>query len=221
MFGIAFLVLTVIQSAAPPPSQDEITDAMAHAELLYEAARFGDAISLLTRIDNVLGTQPGHIKDKVETKLQLALNNVGLNNTVKAKAFFIALYALDPQYVLDGQRFSRNVIAIAAEAKTEQSKAWCNDAETNARTYLDSGQTTAFLNQIQSSRAKCSGLEAMASEAAETFYRSGIESYNRGELAKALSSFQTVLTLFPEHDLARQYADLSSGKLQLEQTQAH
>ena len=220
MFGIAFVLLTFIQSPAPSPSQDEITDAIAHAEVLYEAARFADAITLLTRIDNILSTQPGSIKEKVETKLQLALNSVGLNDTAKAKAFFAALYALDPGYVLEGQLFSRKVMDIAAEAKTEQSKGLCYDAETNARTYLDSGQTTAFLNLIQSSGTKCSGLKAMAPEAAETFYRAGIASYKRGELAKALSSFQTALTLSPEHDLARQYADLTSGKLQLEQAQA-
>ncbi len=220
MFQIAFVLLTLFQSPAPSPSQDEITDAIAHAEVLYEAARFNDAITLLTRIDNVLSTQPGRIKEKVETKLQLALNSVGLNDTVQAKSFFIALYALDPEYLLDGQRFSSKVMAIAADAKTQQSKVWCDGVQTNARTYLDSGQTTAFLNLFQSSGGKCTALQAMAPEAAEAFYRAGLASYKRSELAKALSSFQTALTLSPEHDLARQYADLTSGKLQLEQAQA-
>jgi tetratricopeptide (TPR) repeat protein len=219
MFGIAFVLLALFQSPAPSPSQDEITDAIAHAEVLYEAARFNDAITLLTRIDNVLSTQQGHIKEKVETKLQLALNSVGLNDSTKAKAFFLALYTLDPEYAMDGQQFSTKVMAIAADAKTQQSKVWCGDAQTNARSYLDSGQTTAFLNLYQSSVAKCTALQAMAPEAAEAFYRAGLASYKRGELAKALSSFQISLTLSPEHDLARQYADLTSGKLQLEQAQ--
>jgi hypothetical protein len=220
MFRIAFVLLTLFQSPAPAPSQDEISDAIAHAEVLYEAARFNDAITLLTRIDNVLSNEPGRIKERVETKLELALNSVGLNDAVKAKAFFAALYALDPEYVLDGQRFSSKVMAIAADAKTEQIKVWCNEAQTNARTYLDSGQTAAFLNLIQSSGAKCTALQAMAPEGAEAFYRAGIAFYKRAELAKALSSFQTALTLSPEHDLARQYADLTSGRLQLEQAQA-
>ena len=220
MFRIVLVLLTLIQSPASPARQDEITDAIAHAEVLYDAARFTDAITLLTRIDNVLSTQPGRIKDKVQTKLQLALNSVGLNDTLKAKSFFMALYALDSEYVLDGQRFSRKVMEIAVDAKTEQTKVSCYDAQTNARSYLDSGQTTAFLDLIQSTGEKCAVLAKMAPEAAETFYRAGIASYKRGELAKALSSFQTALTLFPEHDLARQYADLTSGKLQLEQAQA-
>src|SRR5437867_608794 len=209
MLQIAFALLTIFQTPALPASPDEITDAMAHAQALYEAAHFDEAVTLLTRIDSLLKPQSGRIKEKVQTKLQLALNRIGVNDTANAKTFFMALYALDPDYPLDGEGFSPKVIGIAADAKTEQSKVWCFDAQTNARTYLDGGQMTAFLNLIESAGAKCAVLGAMAPEAAEIFYRSGLASYKRGEFSDALSSFETALTLSPEHDLARQYVHLA------------
>jgi len=214
MFGIAFVLLTMIQSA-PLATPDEINDAIAHAEALYDAARFSDAITLLTRIDTVLSEQSGRLPEKVETKLHLALNSIGLNETAKAKSFFMELYALDLDYALNSQRFSPKVMDVAAEAKTEQTKMWCYDAQTNARTYLESGQTAAFLNLIQSAGSKCTALATLGPQAAETFYRVGIDSFKRGEFSNAMSSFETALRFSPEHELARQYADLTYGKLQL------
>jgi tetratricopeptide (TPR) repeat protein len=214
MFGIAFVLLAMIQSA-PPATPDEISDAIAHAEALYDAARFTEAITLLTRIDTVLSEQSGRLPEKVETKLHLALNNIGLNETDKAKSFLMALFALDPDYALDSQRFAPKVMAVATEAKTEQTKIWCYDAQTNARTYLDSGQTAPFLKLMQSAGSKCTVLATLGPQAAETFYRAGMDSFKRGDYSNALSSFQTALRFSPEHELARQYADLTYGKVQL------
>ena len=215
MLQIAFALLTLFQSAPPSTAPDEVNDALAHAQVLYETAHFDEAITLLMRIDNVLKPQPGRLKEKVQTKLQLALNSIGVNDTVKARALFMALYALAPDYVLDSEGFSPKILAIAADARTEQDKVWCFDAQTNARTYLDGGQMTAFLNLMESAGMKCSVLGEMAPEAAEIFYRSGLASYKRGEFSDALSSFQTALTLSPEHDMARQYAQLAREQLQL------
>ena len=219
MFGIAFVLLTMIQSA-PPATPDEINDAIAHAEALYDAAHFSEAINLLTRIDTALSAQSGRLTEKVETKLDLALNSIGLNETADAESFFMALYALDADYVLDSPRFSQKVMAAAAEAKAEQTKTWCYNAQTNARTYLDSGQTAAFLDLMQSAGSKCAVLATFGPEAAEALYRAGIDSFKRGEFSHALSSFQTALRFFPEHELARQYAELTYGKLQLGQDQS-
>src|SRR6266436_2983153 len=115
MLPIAFALLTIIQSGAQP--QDEIRDALAHADALYYAARFNESIALLARIDDVLKTEPGRIQDKTETKLKLALAHIGLNDTSAAKSVFMDLYALDPDYPLDAQRFSPKVITIASDAK--------------------------------------------------------------------------------------------------------
>jgi len=217
MFLIAFVLLMLSQGAAPPASQDEINDALAHAEALYNAAQFDESMTLLARIDDVLSKQPGRIKDRVQTKLQLALTSVGLNDTARAQSFFMELYAVDPDYALDGPQFSPKVMKIAAEAKMEQSKARCSAAQADARAYLNSGQTKAFLDLIQSSGVNCSELAAIRPEAAEVFYRAGIASYKRDEFADALSNLETALMLSPEHQLARDYADLIHSKLQLGQ----
>ena len=215
MFGIAFVLLSLIQVPSSP-APDEISDAIAHAAALYETAHFGEAITLLTRIDSVLSEQPDRLKDKLETKLQLGLNSIGLNDTTRAKSFFMALYALDLDYALDNQRYSSRVISIAEGAKAEQTKLWCDEVQTTARTSLDKSDAPAFLDLLQSSGSKCPALKAMGPEAAEIFFRAGLAAYKRGELSNALSSFETALKLSPEHELAREYAELTYGKLELE-----
>jgi tetratricopeptide (TPR) repeat protein len=215
MLPIAFALLTIIQSGAQP--QDEIKDALAHADALYYAARFNESIALLERIDDVLKAEPGRIQEKIDTKLKLALAHIGLNDTNAAKSSLMALYALDPDYALDGRQFSPKVIAIASDAKMEQTKVQCFEAQTDARKSLDSGQAMQFLDLLRLLGSKCTVLAAMAPEAAETFYRAGVASYKRGEFSTALPSFETALMLSPEHELARQYAELAQGKLELGQ----
>ena len=219
MLQIVLVVMALSQSTTPGAPQDEISDALAHAEALYYAAQFNEAVALLKRIDSVLSTQPQRPNERVETKLQLALTSVGLNDVAKAKSYFMELYALDPDYTLDGQHFSPKVITVAADAKTEGMKAWCFQAQTNARTYLDSGQSRTFLDLIKSAGPKCPALAAIWPEAAETFYRAGVASYKRGEFSAAFSSFETALMLSPEHQFAREYLDLTQGRLQLGQDQ--
>jgi len=46
MFQIAFALLTVLQSPAPPAAAAEIKDALVHAEALYYGARFGESVTL-------------------------------------------------------------------------------------------------------------------------------------------------------------------------------
>src|SRR5437867_2860639 len=126
MFSIVFVLFAALQ-AAP---QDEIKDALAHAEALYYGARFGESIALLTRVDETLKSKPSSMQEKINTKLRLALSHIGLNETAKAKAYFIELFALDSNYALDVQQFSPKVLAVAADAKAEQLKLECFAAQT-------------------------------------------------------------------------------------------
>ena len=74
MFQIVFALLITTQAIAQPAAtaapQDEIKDALAHAEALYFGARFGESITLLNRVDDALKTQPGHVDEKISTKLR-------------------------------------------------------------------------------------------------------------------------------------------------------
>ena len=217
MFGIVVSLLMAVQSSTQPAPPDEIKEALSHAEALYYAARFDESIALLTRIDDVLRTQPGRQQEKIDTKLRLALSHIGMNETAKAKAFFMGVYALNPSYVLDAEQFSPKVMAVASDAKTEQAKVRCNSAQADARSYVEAGEIRSFLDLRRSVGSKCASLEAMNSEAAEVAYKSGAASYKRGEFSNALSSFETALELAPEHELAREYADLTRGKIQVGQ----
>src|SRR5213593_786424 len=215
MVGIVVSLLMAVQSAAQPAPPDEIREALSHAEALYYAARFDESIALLTRIDDVLKTQSGRQQEKIDTKLRLALSHIGLNETAKAKAFFMGVYALNPDYALDAEQFSPKVMAVASDAKTEQAKVRCNSAQADARSFMDAGEIRSFLDLRRSVGPKCAALEAMTPEVAEVAYKAGAASYKRGEFSNALSSFEMALQLSPEHELAKEYADLTRGKIQV------
>jgi hypothetical protein len=97
---------------AQAPQQDDVKDALAHAEALYYEAQFKDSIELLTRIDGLLQGKPERVQDRIRTKLQLALSNIGLNDTDQAKAFLRQLYAIDADYAMNAADFSK-VVALA------------------------------------------------------------------------------------------------------------
>ena len=202
----------------PQGSQNEIRDALAHAEALYYGARFSESITLLTRVDDQLRTQPAaRLQDRVNTKLRLALSYIGMNDTAKAKALFIELYALDPDFVLDKTQYPPKVVSVATEARTEQTKIQCQAAQETARTYLETAKVTKLLDLLQTSKSKCSGLGAIESEAASAFYKNGLAEYRRNEFTKALSSFEATVALSPGHDLASQYIDVIQSKMQVGQ----
>lgn len=211
-----FLMLAV-SFAAPVAAMaaDEVADCLTKAESLYFEAKFKDAIQLLQHADDLLRTGSARVPDKINVKLQLALAYVGLNDVAQAKASLRDVFALDADYRLDQQQFPPKVIALADEAKAEQSLIRCQQARTDARKYLDSGNMAAVLPLLQTMKPKCTGLDAMEPEAAELVYKSGLESYKAGQYPEALQKFQMVLKLAPKHDLATQYLDLTQNKLQL------
>jgi tetratricopeptide (TPR) repeat protein len=217
MFHIAFVLLAAFQTVAAPISSGEIKDALAHAEALYYSAHFADSVALLVRIDQTLTQQSGPLQDRTETKMRLGLGYIGLNDNAQAKASFMGLFALDPDYKLEAAQFPPKVLAVVEDAKAEQMKERCYAAQTEARADIDKGKTAAFQDLLKSIGSKCPVLAAIAPQAAETYYRNGMASYKAGDFSKALSSFEAALTLSPEHDLAREYADLTRSKLQVGQ----
>jgi len=217
MLAIALILLTAIQPVAQTAPQDEVKDALVHAEALYYGARFNESIALLTRVDDSLKTQPGRLQDKINTKLRLALAYIGMNDTVKAKALLIDLYTLDQSYVLDPQQFSPKVIAVANEARADQTKVQCQAAQTDAKAYLESGKNAALLDLMRSMKRKCTALAAMEAEAADSLYKTGMLAYKRGEFGTALANFESAVALAPQHELALQYIDLIQSKQQVNQ----
>src|SRR5262245_41259212 len=220
MFPIALALLISIQSVAQGAPQEEIKDALAHAEALYDGARFGESITLLTRVDDSLKTQPGRTDEKINAKLRLALAYIGLNDTVKAKTYLVELYTLDSNYTLDPSQFPPKVMTVASEAKAEQSRLECQAAQDDAQKYVESSKIAPFLDLMRSFKRKCSSLTTMERQASEAFYRTGVAAYKRGEFSSALSNLEGVITLSlesPEHDLAMQYIDLIQGIMQVNQ----
>src|SRR5215472_3010808 len=152
MLQSVFVLFLAIQVVVPPPMQDDFKDALAHAEALYYEARFKDSIQLLMRIDDQLRQSPGRRQERVATKLQLALANIGLNDFDKAKAYLRDLYDVDPDYLLDPQQFSPKVMALAVDAKKEEDQIRCRSAVEDARKLIQDGRTGALVDLIASAK---------------------------------------------------------------------
>src|SRR6266436_6605567 len=92
--GILLLIFVALCSTSWA-SPDEVADLLARAQVLYYEADFNKSIELLLRADELVRDQSGHVKEKSDVKLQLALGFIGLNDRVQAKRYFTELYAID------------------------------------------------------------------------------------------------------------------------------
>jgi tetratricopeptide (TPR) repeat protein len=220
MFGYVITLLMLVQSANPIAAKDDIKASLDRAEDLYYEAKFNDSIQLLMRVNDELQSRPDRLSDKVNTKLQLALANIGLNDTEKAKSYFIEMYTLDPNATLDPQKFSPRVITLAGDAKTAMTRIRCQSIGDDARNSLKSGNAAAVRKLLSSPDSKCVDMVAMGPEAADLLYRTGMDSYKNSDYPNALLNFQAALKFSPKHDLAAQYVDLSQGRLQVAEERA-
>jgi tetratricopeptide (TPR) repeat protein len=208
-------LLVAFQAGTQPVPQNEVADAISHAQALYFEAKFKESADLLLRVDELLAARPDRTQEKINVKLQLALAYIGINDGTRAKSFLRDLYGLDPDYTLDQTQFSPKVVSLAAEAKSDQGEVRCQAVRDDARKKLDAGNGKAVLDLIGSMKSKCSGMNAFEPELAEVLYKTGFEAYKRGELSAALQNFQATLRLVPKHELAMQYTDLTQSKLQV------
>jgi TonB family protein len=220
MFGYVLALLLPLQSVGQAAPQDDIKETLARAEALYYQARFSDSIQLLMGINDSLRTKPDRLPDRITTKLQLALDNIGLNDTAQAKTFLVEMYALDADYNLDPQQFSPKVITLANDAKAEQQRIRCQTSGEDARKLLKAGNGEALLTLIESTKSKCAEVAATQPEAAELLYKSGLDAYKKGDFSNALQDFKGTLQLSPKHDLATQYVELTESKVQVAEDRA-
>jgi len=174
MFSYFLALFVTFQSATQPASQDEIKDGLLRAESLYYEAKFVESIQLLARVNDALATRPDRLQDRISTKLQLALSNIGLNDTASAKTFLTELYALDPEYVLDAKQFSPKVVALANDAKSDQNRMRCETAVQDARRSLAANDAGTLMSIMKAMRPKCSGLADVEPDAAELLYKTGL-----------------------------------------------
>lgn len=219
MLHIAFALLATVQTVGATPQAGRATDikqTLAQAETLYYDAHFGKTIELLTPVEEAFKTQPGRLEDRVEVKVKLALANIGMNETARALSFLIEMYALKPDYVFDTRLFSPKVIALANEARTQQSKARCETTMTEARKHIAAGDTKSLQALLASTKPQCAELAQISGDAADALYKDALAAYRRSDLAAAVKGFEAVLSYSPEHELALQYLDIIKSKSQLE-----
>src|SRR5947207_8817289 len=154
MFQYVFILFLIL-------SPDEITDTLARAESLSVEAKFKEAIQLLQHADDLLRPKTDRQPEKINVKLQLALAEMGLNDTAQARTSLREIYMIDADYRIDPQQFPPKVLALADEAKAEQNQVRCQIVRNDARKYFETWNATALVNLIQSMKSKCSGLEAI------------------------------------------------------------
>src|SRR6478672_6160123 len=121
MSKIALALLMIVPAwsygwPGPPSPPDEPRELLAQAEQLFDKAEFSNSIELLLRADELLQKQSGSLEDKANVKYQLALDYMGLNDNDRAKANFLELYRLVPEYRLDADNLAPKVITLADEA---------------------------------------------------------------------------------------------------------
>ena len=212
------LTLLLIASLSRPGSSqppDELSDMLARAEALYYQADFAKSVELLLRADELLRPQSGHVAEKTDVKLQLALGYIGLNDSARAKAYLVKLYALDADHRIDPQLFSPKVIQLADDAKVEQERLRCRALSDEAQRQLGSGNGDAAVQLIQSSQTKCSDLTELSPRAADLVFKEGLDAYKKAQIPEALQKFRAVLAVEPKHELAAQYMDLTQSKLEV------
>ena len=215
MFRCVFASLVLIGSINLAPLQNETSAILARAEMLYFEARFRESIDLLLPLDSALRSDTDRPQEKINVKLQLALDHIGLTETSQAKIRFAELLAVDPAYSLDPQRFSDKVISLFEEAKEEHGAATCRTMCSEAGRLLENGDVRALVAKIESGGTDCACLQATALDAADHSYEQGAALYKQDDLSGALEDFRTALKLNPEHALAATYIELTHGKLLL------
>ena len=198
MFSFVIALMFAIQAPTQPAAQDEIKDGLLRAESLFYEAKFIESIQLLAHVNDVLQTKPGRLPDKIATKLQLALANIGLNDTASAKSFLTELYALDPDYVLDAKQFSPKVVALANDAKNDQNKSGVRKQETTHEELLPLETPRGSRRFSGTMKPKCPELAEVEPETAELLYKTGLAQYKQEEFPQALESFRSALKLSPK-----------------------
>jgi hypothetical protein len=196
---------------APPDDPGEM---LARAEALYYEAEFAKSVELLSRADEVLRSQPGHLEEKINVKMQLALGFMGLNDITRAKANLVELYALDSDHRIDPQIFAPKVVTLAEEARAEQNAMQCQALVNEVQQQYAAGNTDNLVKMIGAGRAKCPAVSALSAKAADLVFKEGLEVYKKSQMTEALQKFRTALSLDPSHDLAAQYVDLTQRKLE-------
>jgi hypothetical protein len=202
-------------STAAAPVEDELGDMLARAEALYYEADFAKSIELFLQADELLRRQPRQLQERTAVKLHLALGYIGLNDSDRAKVHLRELYSLDSEHHIDAQMYSPKVLQLAREAKAEQSELRCRSLLDEGQQELGNGNSAAVARLIASNQARCSSLASLSARAAELFYKQGLEAYRKTKIEDAQQSFRAALNLEPEHELAAQYLDLTSSRLEI------
>jgi len=213
--ALALLMIVPIGAYGWPGPPDEPREMLAQAEKLYEAADFRASIDLLLRLDDLLKNQPGLTNIKTGVQMQLALDNIGLNNIDKAKSYFQELFKIDPEYLLDTENLAPKVITLADEVRAEQVAAKCRAAVDEAQNQLQSGNSDAVVKLIDSNNGRCPAISSLASKTADLIYKDGMESFRKSQLPDALKKFRSAQKLDPANELAGQYVELTQSKLEV------
>jgi hypothetical protein len=192
---LALLIIASVNRPGWSSPTDEPSDMLARAEALYYEADFAKSVELLSRADEMLRPQPGHLEEKINVKMQLALGFVGLNDMGKAKANLVELYALDSDHRVDPQVFAPKVVKLAEEAKAEQNEMRCQSLVNDAQIQYAAGNTDNLVKVITSGRRNAPAFQPVF-EAADLVFKKTQEIL-KSQMTEALQKFRTALASIP------------------------
>ena len=216
MFWFVFALWSIVSLASSQTlTPNDVATMVGRAEKLYYDAHFEETISVLGPLDVSLRSQPRLQDEKIRVKVLLALAYIGINDNVRAKSLFKEVAGLDADFSLSPERFSENVVALFDEAKAEGLQDGCRQICQRVNRSLDTHDLAAVLDYVKTGSDNCTCLKAAALDAAELAYGDGAQSFREDDFSDALVKFRKALELNPDHELSRQFLELTRIKLRL------
>jgi tetratricopeptide (TPR) repeat protein len=217
--GRLILILAVLVSfsgeAATVPVFQGIPAELSRAQSLYFSAEFEASVALLRDLEKRIGNGAQRSNDLLQVKLFLGLALLGVNQAEEAKAKFVEVTSLNPEYTIDPGTFSPKVVDLFNEAKAISVEARCTQFCGRIDTLIADGNFSTAYDQIKLAGAGCSCANAKVGAVTEATFERGKQLYNDGRFDDAAKEFSAVLAMDEKHELARDYSQLIQERLQL------
>jgi hypothetical protein len=189
-------------------SAQNIASDIARAEDFYYQARFNDALSLLSSIEERLRAD-GSASDKARVKMLSGLCHLALDDQPQARARFLEFCVLEPGHVFDEQRFPPKVVSIFKEV-SEDCDRCVRQCSRGAEPAAAGNSGNAAVRDAHDERCPCMSTVAVPDDA---HLQRGRDLLLQKKYSEALQEFQGLLRAAPENDQIRQGVELAQKEI--------
>lgn len=180
-------------------AQQDIAADIVQAENFYYQARFDEALTLLSSVDQKLAKETNRAPDQAKVKLLIGLCQLALDEAEQARAHFLEFCVLDPQHSLDEKLFPPKVVSIVKEMDADCSR--CVRVCSEAQSLLAAGNLEGAAD-LQSREPSCPCAWGVAASDG-TRLRAARELLDQKKYPEALKEFQALLSIDPSNAALR------------------